>query len=84
MFAQGSVKSFFFFLAVIFSASLVAQQTQVYVAPDAAFRNAYDLFEKQKYVEAQDAFDKFSAAANNKNDLLVIDAEYYAALCAVE
>jgi tetratricopeptide (TPR) repeat protein len=84
MFAQGSVKSFFFFLAVIFSASLMAQQTQVYVAPDAAYRNAYDLFEKQKYAEAQDAFDKIVSSAKDKNDLLVIDAEYYAGACAVE
>ncbi len=84
MFANGVVKSFFIFLAVLFSTSLVAQQTQSYVAPDAAFRNAYDLFEKQKYAEAQDAFDKFVFNSRDKNELLAVDAEYYAALCAME
>jgi tetratricopeptide (TPR) repeat protein len=84
MFANGSVKSFLFFFAVLFTTSLVAQQTQTYIAPDAAYRNAYDLFEKQKYAEAQDAFDKIVFNAKDKNDLLVIDAEYYADLCALE
>ena len=84
MFANGAVKYFIFLFAVFFSTSIVAQQTQVYVAPDAAYRNAYDLFQKQKYAEAQDAFDKIVFNAKDKNELLVIDAEYYAALSAVE
>ena len=63
---------------------LPAQQTQVYVAPDAQFRNALDLFEKQKYSEAEESFDHIVATATDKNDLLVIDAQYYAALCAME
>ncbi|MDQ3108751.1 MAG: tetratricopeptide repeat protein [Bacteroidota bacterium] len=84
MFANGSVKSFFIFFLLLFATSLVAQQTQVYVAPDAAYRNASDLFEKQKYAEAQDAFDKIVFTAKDKKDLLVIDAQYYAALCALE
>lgn len=84
MFANGAVKSFLLFFAVLFSTSIVAQQTQVYVAPDAAYRDAFELFEKQKYAEAQDAFDKIVFNAKDKNDLLVIDAEYYAALSAME
>lgn len=84
MFANWAVKSFLIFFTVFFSTSLVAQQTQVYVAPDVAYRNAYELFQKQKYAEAQDGFDKIVFNAKDKNELLAIDAEYYAALCAVE
>jgi TolA-binding protein len=64
--------------------SLSAQQTQTYVAPDAAFRHALDLFEKQKYAEAQDEFDKIVSSSRDKKNLLVIDAQYYAAICAYE
>ncbi|CAN5883863.1 tetratricopeptide repeat protein [soil metagenome] len=84
MFANAVVKSIVIFFAMLLSTSIVAQQTQVYVAPDAAYRNAYELFEKQKYAEAQDAFDKIVFNAKDKNDLIVIDAEYYAALSAME
>lgn len=84
MFAKRVVRSFLLLFTVFFSTLAVAQQTQTYIAPDAAYRNAYDLFEKQKYAEAQDAFDKIVVNAKDKNDLLVIDAEYYADLCAVE
>lgn len=71
-------------MLLLLPAIVSAQQTQVYVAPDAQFRNALDLFEKQKYTEAQERFDHIVANATDKNDLLVIDAQYYAALCAME
>lgn len=64
--------------------SAFAQRTQDLVAPDAEFRNGLDLFEKQKFAEAQDVFDGIVAAAKNQNDLFVTDAEYYAAICAME
>ncbi len=84
MFANRSVR--FFLLSFVFFCStfLVAQQTQVYVSADAQYRNALDLFEKQKYTEAQDGFDKIVSAAKDQNDLMVIDAQYYSALCALE
>ncbi len=84
MLAKRSVNHFLFLLAVFFTASVAAQQTQTYIASDVAYRVAYDLFEKQKYAEAQDAFDKIVSSAKDKNDLLVIDAEYYGDLCALE
>jgi tetratricopeptide (TPR) repeat protein len=61
-----------------------AQQTQTYVSTDADYRNALDLYQKQKYIAALDAFDQFVLTQRDKNNLLVIDAEYYAALCALE
>lgn len=71
-------------LALISPTSGFAQQTQGVVAPDAAYRNGLDLFGKQKYAEAQNVFDGIVATAPNQNDLLVTDAEYYAAICAME
>lgn len=70
-------------LAFIAPVSVAAQKTQSLVAPDAEFRNGLDLFNKQKYAEAQDVFDGI-VAGGNQNDLLVADAEYYAAICAME
>ena len=72
---------FFFFLSPFF---LNAQQTEIYVNADAQYRTALDLYEKQKYSEAEDAFDKIVAASKDKNNLFAIDAQYYAALCALE
>lgn len=71
-------------LAFIAPSTVSAQRSQDLVAPDAEFRNGLDLFEKQKYAEAQDVFDGIVADAKNHDDLLVTDAEYYAAICAME
>ncbi|HTF03363.1 MAG TPA: tetratricopeptide repeat protein, partial [Bacteroidia bacterium] len=71
-------------LSIFTPVAVFAQQTQAVVAPDAEFRNGLDLFSKQKYAEAQDVFDGIVADAKNQNDLLVADAEYYAAICAME
>jgi tetratricopeptide (TPR) repeat protein len=84
MFAMKSVRFFSIFFMLFCSTFLVAQQTQVYVASDVQYRTALDLFEKQKYADAQDVFDKIVNTSTNKNDLMVVDAEYYAALCAME
>lgn len=72
-------------LIALFSPDTVfGQQTQAVVASDAEYRVGLDLFGKQKYAEAQDVFDGIVSRAKNKNDLLVTDAEYYAAICAME
>jgi tetratricopeptide (TPR) repeat protein len=46
-------------------------------------RTGLDLFEKEKYGAAQHYFEK-AAQHSDKNSLVRTDAEYYAALCAVE
>lgn len=71
-------------LAFIAPLTVSAQKTQDLIAPDAEFRNGLDLFNKQKYAEAQDVFDGIVANARSQNDVLVTDAEYYAAMCAME
>ncbi|HEU4718136.1 MAG TPA: tetratricopeptide repeat protein [Bacteroidia bacterium] len=75
---------FVFFFSLLLANASFAQQSQVYVNPDAKFKSALDLFEKQKYAEAEEEFDQIVSAAKDKNDLLVIDAQYYAAICAYE
>jgi tetratricopeptide (TPR) repeat protein len=64
--------------------SLSAQQTQTFIAPEAEFRRGLDLFEKQKFVAAQECFDGIVRQATDSKNLSVIDAEYYAAVCALE
>jgi tetratricopeptide (TPR) repeat protein len=71
-------------LSLLAPSATFAQRTQDLVVPDYEFRQGLDLFGKQKYAEAQDVFDGIVASAKNQNDLLVTDAEYYAAICAME
>ncbi|GAB4131820.1 MAG: tetratricopeptide repeat protein [Bacteroidia bacterium] len=71
-------------LVVLAEMPLTAQQSQVYVAPDAQFRTALDLFEKQKYAEAEQQFDLIWKSSADKQNAIAIDAKYYASLCAME
>ena len=71
-------------LSLLAPSATFAQRTQDLVAPDYEFRQGLDLFGKQKYAEAQDVFDGIVSSAKNQNDLFVTDAEYYAAICAME
>lgn len=60
-----------------------AQRTNVYVENDGVFKNAYHLFTKQKYAQAQQLFEKY-IHAKNKHLTYVSDAKFYSALCAFE
>ncbi|MBI3512204.1 MAG: tetratricopeptide repeat protein [Bacteroidetes bacterium] len=75
---------FFLFLLLFANGSLRAQQTKVYTDKNVFYRDALDLFEKQKYAEAQEEFDKIVTNSTDKKDLVAIDAEYYASICAYE
>src|ERR1035437_1642559 len=71
-----------FFLICI---AVFSQKTAVYTNPDAEFKSALELFQKQKFGSAQKQFSKISERYQNEpNNLLRVDAEYYAALCALE
>ena len=72
----------FFFLLCI---AAFSQKTAIYTNPDADFKSALELFQKQKYGSAQKQFSKISERYQNEpNNLVKIDAEYYGALCALE
>lgn len=67
-----------------FQNSASAQRTSIYTNEDAGFKLGLDLFEKQKYGAAQKNFLKFIASQGDQQSLVRIDAQYYAALCAIE
>lgn len=83
---MGLYRIFLLFSLLFFvpAAEIFAQQTQSVVADDAAYRNGLDLFSKQKFAEAQNVFDDVVRNSTDKNSLLATDAEYYAAICAME
>lgn len=71
-----------FFLNCI---SAFAQKTAIYTNPDADFKSALELFQKQKFGSAQKQFSKISDHYGDEpSNLIRIDAEYYSALCALE
>lgn len=57
-----------------------AQKSLIYKLPDQDFKTAMELYEKQKYAVAQHFFQKVI----DKTSTARADAEYYAALCALE
>ena len=71
-----------FFLLCI---AVFSQKTIIYTNPDADFKTASELFQKQKFNAAQKQFSKIIERYEKEPDNLVrIDAEYYSALCALE
>ncbi|MBI4946570.1 MAG: tetratricopeptide repeat protein [Bacteroidetes bacterium] len=65
--------------------AVFSQQTAIYTHPDADFKSALELFQKQKFGSAQKQFSRISNRYQNEpNNLVRVDAEYYAALCALE
>lgn len=71
-----------FVLATPFLAQ--AQRTRIYVSPDFEFATALELFQKEKYGAAQKLFINVAGSINDPNSLTQADAEYYAAICAIE
>lgn len=64
--------------------SAFAQQSLVFTESNADFRNALDLYEKEKFVPAQNYFNKTMNSIKDVHSEIRIDAEYYHAICAVE
>ena len=76
---------FLFGLFFLLCIAVFSQQTMVYTNPDAGFKSGLELFQKQKFGAAQKQFSKIiSNYSNEPHNLVRIDAEYYAALCALE
>jgi TolA-binding protein len=73
-----------FLFAIVSCANLQAQQSLVFTEANQSFRNAMDLYKKEKFVPAQQYFQKTIDAITNVHSEVRIDAEYYEALCAVE
>ena len=69
---------------MVSSSYLQAQQSLVFTAANPDFRNGMDLYQKEKFVPAQQYFQKTIESIRDVHSEVRIDAEYYAALCAVE
>ncbi|MBI1268392.1 MAG: tetratricopeptide repeat protein [Cryomorphaceae bacterium] len=61
----------------------MSQKTATFSAPDAIYREALDLFDKEKFAAAQSKFEITLERQTDKNTELSINAEYYSALCAL-
>lgn len=72
------------FLVFFAWSSLSAQRTAQYDDPQASLNLAMDLFNKEKYVAAQEVFRKISATINDPHSVTRIQAAYFHALCAYE
>ncbi|MEW6468979.1 MAG: tetratricopeptide repeat protein [Bacteroidota bacterium] len=81
---KGKFSFFGIVLFFLLAAAGYAQKTKVYTNEDSDFKTGMDLFLKEKYGAAQHYFIKAAQKIKDKNSLQRIDAEYYAALCAVE
>lgn len=68
----------------LFSMNSVAQQSLIFTEAYPNYRNALDLFEKEKYVPAQEYFTKTIENINDIHSETRIEAEYYHAICAIE
>ena len=64
--------------------AVLAQNTMIYSDPDKEYKTGLELFEKEKYVVAQKHFQKAINAYGAQNNEFKANAEYYAALCAIE
>lgn len=64
--------------------SASAQQSLYFHEGNSDFRNALDLYEKEKYYAAQEYFEKTIQEINDVHSEVRIDAEYYRAICAIE
>lgn len=63
---------------------LTGQQSLNFTEGNVNYRNALDLYEKEKFVAAQEYFRKGIEEINDVHSEIRIEAEFYHALCAVE
>lgn len=73
-----------FLLFIVCGFPAVAQKTTVYTEPDREFKTGVELFDKKKYGSALKSFQNTIESNKNPKALVRIDAEYYAAACAIE
>lgn len=70
-------------LLVATAGSLKAQQTASFTAIDRVYREAMDLFDKEKFAAAQKKFEEFMGLKKEPLSERSVNAEYYAGLCAM-
>ncbi|NNE54518.1 MAG: hypothetical protein HKN32_00760, partial [Flavobacteriales bacterium] len=60
-----------------------SQKTAIYTTETRYFREAMDLFEKEKYAAAHDRFHTYIETTDDDHEELRIAAEFYAAICSL-
>ncbi|MGM0648165.1 MAG: tetratricopeptide repeat protein [Bacteroidota bacterium] len=71
-------------LLLLSQITLMGQKTADFQSPDQLYQSAYELYQKQKYGAAQTEFEQVIKQIDAPGSLMKINAEYYAALCALE
>ncbi|MCX6231233.1 MAG: tetratricopeptide repeat protein [Bacteroidetes bacterium] len=74
----------FITVLVFLSPFLQAQKTAIYRQPEANYRDAVELFEKEKYGAARQKFNEVITQIDDEKSVISADAMFYAAICAVE
>ena len=62
---------------------IFAQKTAIYNTNNRFFREAIDLFEKEKYAAAHDRFHTYIKTTDDEHEELRIAAEFYSAVCSL-
>jgi tetratricopeptide (TPR) repeat protein len=63
---------------------LFSQKTMIYTHVDRDFREAWDLYQKEKYEAARAGFEKAAGNYSDPGNLVRVDAEFLTGVCAVE
>ncbi|MDP3462811.1 MAG: tetratricopeptide repeat protein [Bacteroidales bacterium] len=74
----------FFILILVFLPPVNGQQSVYHDNPDALYREAVDLFEKELYEAAREKFQHIMSVNNDRQSVAYVDAAYYDAVCAIE
>lgn len=69
---------------IILSVPVFAQQSQVYTNNIASYKEAVDLFDKEKYGAAIKAFERVLKHEDDENSEIHANASFYKALCALK
>ncbi len=69
---------------VLLSTAIQGQQTAVYDDPAAAYNTGRILFDQEQYGAAAESFQNVINHSSNDDELLIVNAEYYTAVCAME
>jgi len=75
---------FFMMLICGMQGMLQAQKTAIFDQPEADYRTALELFNKQKYAAARQLFEQVIEKIDNPHSDVRVNATYYRAACAVE
>ena len=72
------------FFVLVCSGYLFGQKSTIYVGVNKTYRDAIDLFDKEKFVPAQKKFEEVIASGLDINDEFVLQSKYYRAVCSME